>query len=146
MAKRIEAAPVADPVRFAFAGDSGAGPAPTADAIFAQLVRQVGELEPLFFANLGDFAGPGTVDRHEAYLRLVEPLAIPNICVVGNHDLDDPSGATAWQRIHGPMNFDVGHGHVRFVALRAAARVGRHDRSEPPDAVEGPTRDDLDFL
>ncbi|MFL5926740.1 MAG: metallophosphoesterase family protein [Gaiellaceae bacterium] len=146
MAKRIEAAPVDDPVRFAIAGDSGAWADPTAEAIFAQLVRQVGELDPLFFANLGDFAGPGTVDRHEAYLRLVEPLAIPNICVVGNHDLDDPSGATAWRRVHGPMNFDFGHGPVRFVALRAAARPGGWDRGDPPDAVEGPTRDDLEFL
>ena len=146
MAKRIEAAPVEDPVRFAFAGDSGAWPDPTADAIFAQIVQQVAEVDTLFFANLGDFAGPGTYERHQAYLRLVEPLPIPNICVVGNHDLDDASGREAWERVHGPMNFDFGHGHTRFVAIHAASRPGRHDERESPEAVEGPQREDLEFL
>src|SRR4051794_6562908 len=49
------------PFSFAFAGDSGAWPDPTADAIFGQLVSQMEALRPapLFFANLGDFAGPG---------------------------------------------------------------------------------------
>ncbi len=146
MARRIEAAPVEYPLRFALAGDSGAWPDPTAEAIFAQLVRQVAEREPLFFANLGDFAGPGTLERHEAYLRLVEPLPIPDICVVGNHDLDDARGEEAWARVHGPMNFEFGHGHTRFVAIHAASRPGRHDRQETPEAVEGPRREDLEFL
>lgn len=146
MAERIEAAPVDYPLRFAFAGDSGAYPDPTADAIFAQLVRQVAELKPLFFANLGDFAGPGTRERHEAYIRLVEPLGIPDICVVGNHDLDDSSGRETWERVHGPVNFQFGHGHTRFVAIHAASRPGRHDVREPRDAIEGPRRDDLEFL
>ncbi len=146
MAKRIEAAPVQDPVRFAVAGDSGAWPDATAEAIFAQLVREVAELEPLFFVNLGDFAGPGTLERHEAYLRLVEPLRIPNVCVVGNHDLDHASGREAWEQVHGRMNFEFGHGHTRFVAIHAASRPGRHDRREPPEAVEGPRSEDLEFL
>jgi Calcineurin-like phosphoesterase len=146
MATRIEAALLEEPLRFAIAGDSGAWADPTADAIFAQIVRQVGELDPLFFVNLGDFAGPGTLQRHEAYLRLVEPLAIPNICVVGNHDLDDPDGAAVWTAVHGPMNFEFGCGHTRFVAIHAATAPGRHDRREAPDAVEGPRQEDLDFL
>jgi hypothetical protein len=146
MAERIEAAPVAYPIRFVVAGDSGAWPDPTADAIYSQLVRQVAALDPapLFFANLGDFAGPGTVERHEHYLRLVEPLAVPNICVVGNHDLDDPSGPDAFARVHGPMSFTFAHGHTRFVALRAApGRVG--DIVVGEDA-EGPRAEDLAFL
>jgi Calcineurin-like phosphoesterase len=146
MARRIEDAATEEPVRFAFAGDSGAWSDPTADAIFAQLVRQVAELQPLFFAHLGDFAGPGTADRHEAYFQLVEALPIPNICVVGNHDLDDPTGAAVWERLHGPMNFDFGHGHTRFVAIHAASRPGRHDRRDPPEHVEGPRLEDLEFL
>ncbi len=146
MAERIEAAPVAYPIRFVVAGDSGAWPDPTADAIYSQLVRQVAALDPapLFFANLGDFAGPGTVGRHEHYLRLVEPLGAPNICVVGNHDLDDPSGPDAFARVHGPMSFTFAHGHTRFVALRAApGRVG--DIVVGEDA-EGPRAEDLAFL
>jgi 3',5'-cyclic AMP phosphodiesterase CpdA len=146
MASRIEGAPVEYPLRFAVAGDSGAWPDPTAEAIFAELVRQVAALEPLFFANLGDFAGPGTPERHEAYLRLVEPLSIPNICIVGNHDLDDASGREAWRRVHGPVNFEFGYGHTRFVAIHAASRPGRHDSREPPEAVVGPRREDLEFL
>src|SRR5687767_7820260 len=125
MAERIEAAPVSDPVRFAFAGDSGAWADPTADAIFSALVRQVGALEPapVFFANLGDFAGPGTIERHEHYLGLVEPLHVPSICVVGNHDLDDSSGPDSWARVHGLTSFTFAHGHTRFVALHAEPGV-----------------------
>lgn len=146
MAARIEAAPAADPVRFVVAGDSGAWPDPTADGIFSQLVRQIAALDPApaFFANLGDFAGPGTPDRHAHYLRLVEPLGIPDVCVVGNHDLDDPSGPEAFERVHGPANFSFAHGHARFVALRAAPGcVG--DVVVGEDA-EGPRAEDLAFL
>src|SRR3954465_13553769 len=122
MAKQIERAPIEEPLRFAFAGDSGAWADPTAECIFAQLVRQVAELEPLFFVNLGDFAGPGTLKRHHAYLRLVEPRPMPNLSVAGNHDLDHPTGGQAWEVVHGPMNFEFGHGHTRFVAIHAASR------------------------
>jgi Calcineurin-like phosphoesterase len=146
MVGRIEELDVDQPLRFAIAGDSGAWSDPTADAIYAQLVRQIEQSAPAFFVNLGDFAGPGTRERHERYLELVKPLSIPNLCVVGNHDLDDPQGRDVWDEIHGPMNFAFACGGTRFVALRAVARVGRHDLEEPPDVVEGPTPDYLDFL
>jgi hypothetical protein len=151
MVERIEATPVNSSVRFAVAGDSGAWPDPTADAIFGQLVRQVAALDPLplFFANLGDFAGPGTLERHERYLELVDPLPIPNVCVVGNHDLDDPAGPETFERIHGPMNFEFGYGHTRFVAIHGqpgvageivVPGVGGHA------GTEGPREEDLAFL
>src|SRR5687767_4610020 len=151
MAERIEAAPVTDPVRFAFAGDSGAWADPTADAIFSGLVRQVGALEPapVFFANLGDFAGPGTIDRHEHYLALVESLPVPDICVVGNHDLDDPGGPEAWARVHGATNVTFANGHTRFVALHAEPGVvGEVVVPGPgtPEDTQGPREDDLRFL
>jgi len=92
MAERIGAAPVRYPFSFVIAGDSGAWPDPTADAIFAQLLRQAAEVDPVFLANLGDFAGPGTIERHEHYLRLVSGLLFPNVCLIGNHDLEDPRG------------------------------------------------------
>jgi 3',5'-cyclic AMP phosphodiesterase CpdA len=97
MAERIAAAPIRYPFSFVVAGDSGAWPDPTADAIFAQLLRQASALRPppLFFANLGDFAGPGTPERHERYLQVVQGLPFPDVCVVGNHDLDDRGGADA---------------------------------------------------
>ena len=76
-AGRIETAPAAEPLRFVFAGDSGAWADPTADGIFSQLVRQVAALRPppLFFANLGDFAGLLDTERivgnlHRAYAEL----------------------------------------------------------------------------
>ncbi len=46
MIERIAGAPVRYPLRFVFAGDPGAWPDPTADAIFARLVYQVGRLDP----------------------------------------------------------------------------------------------------
>jgi hypothetical protein len=146
MAERIGASPTRDRVGFAFAGDSGAWPDPTAEAIFAQLVRQVAALDPApaFFANLGDFAGPGTIERHERYLGVVEGLPFPDVCVVGNHDLDDPRGPDAWARIHGPTNFEFACGHTRFVALDAApGPVGDMVVGDDP---EGPGEEALAFL
>jgi 3',5'-cyclic AMP phosphodiesterase CpdA len=136
-------------VRFVVAGDSGAWPDPTADAIFASLVAQVGRLDPApaFFANLGDFAGPGTPERHEHYLGLVAGLPVPSLCVVGNHDLDDPSGAGVFREVHGPPSFTFAVGHTRFVALDAApGRVGEVVIDEPPEGVEGPREGALAYL
>ncbi|HEV3407594.1 MAG TPA: metallophosphoesterase [Gaiellaceae bacterium] len=151
MVERIEGTPVRYPFRFVVAGDSGAWPDPTAEAIFAQLVSQVGALDPpaLFFANLGDFAGPGTMARHEHYLRVVETLPVPDVCVVGNHDLDDPSGPEAFARVHGPMNFEFAYGHTRFVAIHAEGGIpGRIDipGADSPEGAEGPRDEDLEFL
>jgi Calcineurin-like phosphoesterase len=136
-------------VRFVIAGDSGAWPDPTADAIFASLLEQVARLEPrpAFFANLGDFAGPGTRERHEHYLDLVARLPVPSLCVVGNHDLDDPSGADAFREVHGPPNFAFAVGHTRFVAIDAAPGcVGDVVVDEPPEGVEGPREEALAYL
>ena len=148
MAERIASAPVRYPFSFVVAGDSGAWPDPTADGIYSQLLRQVAELDPapVFFSNLGDFAGPGTPDRHEHYLRLVDGLPVPNICVVGNHDLDDEASPDAWARVHGPMNFDFAYGHTHFVVINGApGEVGEVDiRVDVP--VEGPREEALDFL
>lgn len=151
MAGRIERAPAADPVRFVVAGDSGAWPDPTADGIFAQLVRQVAALDPppVFFANLGDFAGPGTPERHEHYLRLVAGLRVPDLCVVGNHDLDDERGAEAFVRVHGPASFSFAHGHTRFVVLHAEPGVPGQVEvpgTGTPAGTEGPREADLAFL
>jgi hypothetical protein len=151
MAEQIERAPVSYPVRFVVAGDTGAWPDPTADGIFTQLLSQIRSLDPapLFFANLGDFAGPGTSARHEHYLRLVEALPIPNVCVVGNHDLDDDSGPASFARLHGPMNFDFAHGHTRFVVLHAEPGVTGQVEvpgGGTPEGTEGPQEEDLAFL
>ena len=146
MAARIEATTVRYPFSFVFAGDSGAWPDPTADAIFAQLVRQTAELRPLFFAHLGDFAGPGTRERHQHYLRLVDGLPVPNVCAIGNHDLDDPAGPEVWAEVHGPRNFTFAYGHTRFVVLDAApGRVGEME-VEGPEGVDGPGAEALAFL
>jgi Calcineurin-like phosphoesterase len=148
MAERIGATPVRYPFSFVVAGDSGAWPDPTADGIYSQLLRQVARIEPapVFFANLGDFAGPGTPDRHQDYLRLVEGLPVPNICVVGNHDLDDEGGPDAWSQVHGPMNFDFAYGNTHFVAINGApGEAGEADiATDVP--VEGPHEEALEFL
>jgi hypothetical protein len=148
MAERIGATRVRYPFSFVVAGDSGAWPDPTADGIYSQLLRQVARIEPapVFFANLGDFAGPGTPDRHEDYLRLVDGLPVPDICVVGNHDLDDEGGPDAWSQVHGPMNFDFAYGNTHFVAIDGApGEVGEVDiATDVP--VEGPREEALEFL
>jgi Calcineurin-like phosphoesterase len=145
MVERIESAPPGEVVRFVVAGDSGAWPDPTADGIYSELLAQVAELEPppAFFANLGDFAGPGTMERHERYLELVAGLPVPDLCIVGNHDLDDASGLDSFGRVHGPANFAFACGHTRFVAMHAqASDVGE---AEITRSV-GPRDEDLAFL
>ena len=151
MIQRIRAAPVDSSLRFAVAGDSGAWPDPTAEAIFGQLVRQIAALDPLpvFFANLGDFAGPGTLDRHQRYVELVEPLPIPDLCIVGNHDLDDPDGPATFERFHGPMNFEFAHGHTRFVAIHGQPGIAGEivvPGVGSPEGTQGPRDEDLAFL
>jgi hypothetical protein len=148
MAERIGAAEVHYPFSFVMAGDSGAWPDPTADAIFSQLLRQTAELQPapVFFANLGDFAGPGSPERHRQYLELVEPLSVPNVCLIGNHDLEDPRGAEAWSAVHGPRNFHFAYGNTRFVAIDGASgQAGERGDTTPPDTA-GPSVEALRFL
>ena len=142
MAERIGATPVRYPFSFVIAGDSGAWSDPTADAIYSQLLRQAARLTPapVFLANLGDFAGPGTRERHEHYLQLVRDLPVPDLCIVGNHDLDDPSAPEAWAQIHGPTNFQFAYGHTRFIAISTGAAV------ETPEGTDGPDEDALAFL
>jgi hypothetical protein len=147
MIERIDAG--ADRVRFVIVGDSGAWPDPTAEAVFAQLVRQTAQLDPApaFVAQLGDFAGPGTRERHERYLELVEPLGLPNICIVGNHDLDAADGLDNFTSIHGPVNFDFAVGHTRFFAIHSEpGAVGRVVVEKPPEGTEGPRDEDLAYL
>jgi Calcineurin-like phosphoesterase len=146
MAERIAATPVRYPFSFVVAGDSGAWPDPTADALLAQLLRQTAELRPVFFANLGDFAGPGTRERHERYLELVDGLPVPDVCVIGNHDLDDPSGPEAWAEVHGPRNFEFAYGHTRFIAIDAAPGEVGELSVDTPEGVAGPRKEALAFL
>lgn len=150
MVRRIEGADVRRPFTFVVAGDSGAYPDPTADGIFGALVRQVGELDPapVFFANLGDFAGPGTRDRHDHYLRLVKPLDVPNLCALGNHDVDDAAGPETFDDVHGPANFSFAYGDTRFVVMRSVPGIAGEMEipTEGPLAGAGPRDDDLAFL
>jgi hypothetical protein len=148
MAERIGETPVRYPFSFVVAGDSGAWPDPTADAIFAQLLRQATRPHPapVFFANLGDFAGPGKRERHEHYLTLVEELPIPDVCVVGNHDLDDAGAPDAWAQIHGPTNFEFAYGNTRFIALDAAPGEPGTTVIETSEGTSGPDEAALAFL
>jgi hypothetical protein len=146
MAERIGATPVRHPFSFVIAGDSGAWPDPTADAIFADLLDQTATRDPVFFANLGDFAGPGTPERHDHYLELASRLQVPNVCLIGNHDLEDPGGGEAWTAVHGPRNFHFAYGHTRFVAIDGASgQVGELGDTTPAETA-GPSVEALRFL
>jgi len=130
MIERIESSPVKYPFSFTITGDSGATtspPNPLNDTIFSQLLTQMQQLnpKPLFFANLGDFAGPGSMARHRHYLDLADKLTIPNICVAGNHEHDEDENLKNYQRVHGPTNFTFAYGHTRFVALNTHRKAPR---------------------
>jgi hypothetical protein len=119
-----------------------------ADAVFGHLLKPVARLRPAppFFANLGDFAGPGTRERHKHYLQLSEELPVPDICIVGNHDLDDADSDEVWAQIHGPTNFQFAYGNTRFIAIDAApGEVGR-TVIDTHGGTEGPDADALEFL
>jgi hypothetical protein len=149
MLERIGRAAPGGPVRFAIAGDSEAWEDPTARAIFVGLVERIAHLDPApaFFANLGDFSGPGTRQRHRDYLDVVERLPVPNICVVGNHDLDDSEGWDNFTSVHGPVNFSFAVGHTRFVVIHSEPGVvGRMDVEVGAEGTEGPRAGDLEFL
>jgi hypothetical protein len=146
MAERIEQLPVSVPFSFVILGDTGAWPDPTADAIFTQLLRQAAEREPAFIINLGDLAGPGTLDRHARYLELVEHVEIPNVCLIGNHDLEDPAGADAWAQVHGPRNFTFAYGDTRFIAIDGASGEDGEIEDTTRTDMAGPGRDALTFL
>ena len=145
MAARIEAADAGGgagaPCSFVVLGDSGAWPDPTADAILSALLHQAAAVSPSprFLANLGDFAGPGTPERHAHYLRLVAGLGMPDVCIAGNHDLEAPGARAAWADVHGPLSFTFAAGGARFVALEAAPQ-------ETPSGTRGPGADALAFL
>ena len=148
MAERIAAAPVRRPFSFVIVGDTGAWPDPTADAIFGQLLRQAAALRPppLFVANLGDFAGPGTAARHARYLELVADLPMPDVCLIGNHDLESADGPAAWAAVHGPRNFQFAYGDTRFVAIDGASgQAGERGDTTPTDTA-GPSVEALGYL
>jgi hypothetical protein len=87
----------------------------------------------------------GAADRL-APVRSVEDLPVPNVCVVGNHDLDDAGGEDAWAQVHGPMNFDFAHGNTHFVAIDGApGELG--GVVVPVDGpIKGPREEALAFL
>jgi hypothetical protein len=132
MIQRITDTPVSYPITFALIGDTGAKPNPVGDLIFRELLAQIGDQQ--FAVTLGDFAGPGTLDRHDHYLSMARKLDIPNICVLGNHDRDDPVGVANFEQIHGPLNYQFALGNTRFVAINCQCHT------------DGPRDEDLEYL
>jgi hypothetical protein len=138
MIARIEQTPVQYPFTFTMLGDSGAGPNPVGDLIFTTMLDQMSNLSPapLFMANIGDFAGPGTLDRHEHYLNLVDKLSIPNICLSGNHDCDNPSGFANFEQVYGAHNFQFAYGNTCFICINGHGGTN----------YQGPQQEDIEFL
>jgi hypothetical protein len=90
--------------------------------------------------------GPGTPERHKHYLELVAALSIPNVCLIGNHDLEHARAPEAWTASHGPRNFEFAYGNTRFVAIDGASgQTGDLGDTTPPDTA-GPSVEALRFL
>ena len=71
---------------------------------------------------------------------------MPNVCLIGNHDLEDPRGSEAWAAVHGPRNFHFGYGTTRFVAIDGASgQAGELGDTTPADTA-GPGVEALAFL
>lgn len=135
----IERAQVPAPFSFTIAGDSGFVPNEAGDAVFVRMLEAMGRLEPrpAFFANLGDFAGPGTRARHEHYADMIAHCALPSVAVTGNHELDDASGAGNFADFIGAANFSFTCAHALFVGINSYQR---------PNGAHGPEAEDLAFL
>lgn len=139
MIRRVEATPVTYPFTFTIAGDCGFQPNPAGDVFVARALKYMEQLapKPLLFVSLGDFAGPGTAQRHQQYRALLQGLSSPSVCVMGNHELDDETGEANFRDIIGPSNFSFAYGNTLFVAIRSFERgPGTH----------GPEAADLAFL
>jgi hypothetical protein len=138
MIERIQSIPVQYPFRFTMCGDcSPVANDPLQDVIFGELLNQMEALEPkpLFFVEVGDFAGPGSDEEHQRYLHLVdEKLTIPNLTTLGNHEIQVPNGLENYKRIHGEPNYAFAYGNTAFIAIHAG------------DYPSGPSEADLAFL
>ena len=113
MLERVEKTPVQYPFIFLIAGTNHIAPNRASDAVFGQMVGQMEQLRPrpLFFANLGDLPGPVAMQEHENYFGLVECLSIPNLCSLGAHDRDRPTGE--------PNRWTAGRGSRLYGSLPA---------------------------
>jgi len=142
--RRIQDVPLHYSFRFVMIGDTYTAPSPAAEARFAQLRSQIKQLDPipLFVVNLGDFAYPGTLSRHEPYCYLIDEFEIPTITIIGNHELDDPSGYENYHRFYGEENFYFDYGNTRFIVIYSA-----YGKSVIPGGLGGgPRTQDLAFL
>lgn len=77
---------------------------------------------------------------------MARELPIPNLCIVGNHDLDDPNARATWAEIHGPANFEFAYGNTRFVAIDAAPGEVGEIAIDPSQGTAGPDEHALTFL
>ena len=129
------------PVHVRGGGRQRAWPDPTADAIYAQLLRQAAAPADAPCSSSTSATSPvrGRPRAMRTTCASSLGLPFPDVCLLGNHDLDDPGGRAALAAAHGPTEFTFAHGHTRFVALDAAP-------AETPAGTMGPGEASLAFL
>ena len=144
MIKRIESTLVEYPFCFTIAGDTSATVMPPSlaqDQIFCALLSAMEQLNPrpVFFVSLGDFSGPGTLIEHHRYLNIVNRSSLPDLAVIGNHDLDDKTGWDNFHNIYGTENYSFEYGNTSFIVINSHCNNGL---GQPA----GPRKADLVFL
>ena len=83
----------------------------------ARLISNAERLNPAFAIFVGDLTMQGRPEQYQQYLDCIGKAKMPVLSVIGNHDVDDPTGRTGYERIFGKPDFSFEAGGRRFVIL-----------------------------
>lgn len=108
------------------------------DAWLERLARRMnGHPEaPELLLMLGDLADDGRREQLAAVRdRLLDRLAFPTYCVIGNHDYAAGDDRSAWDEAMGPGNFRFSHRGWTFLGLDTTAGVAYEEISIPESTL-----------
>lgn len=103
-------------IRFAMISDTQRGYDETRDVV--RVLNARSDLD--FVVHGGDVTEFGSTREFEWTRDILADLALPYVCVIGNHDCL-ATGIDAYRVLYGPLNFSFTAGNVRFVCLNTNA-------------------------